>query len=419
MTDLQRTSIVWGHNLQTFLANEKNIKTSLEERRRSAKVLLMALRLQRATDITALLRMDEEIALILKVPSVRLARYLEYFVVEIPLPKHLHKTYSLETVRQRITTTGLEVPLGMSAMSQPVTLRLNDPGTPHSLVVGTTGCGKTTLMQAIILQAMMQNAPADLGFVLIDIKNKPFGPFIGSTHLRHPVVTNVRDALAVLEYLAAEVRGDRPRDVARTVVAIDELAYLVNETGGSKGDAASLIGTIASVGREHGTTLLAGTQHASQDVIGGPMASANFPARLVGSVTNASQSAVASGRPGVGAEKLLGAGDFLLVTNQGEPVRFQAPEVAAMDFGSQRDGEIIKQLAIQLQDDAQNNARADPIDPRLVADLLWRKLAGEAAGVTALAQAWGVGSTKVRRVRSFSDELEQAIIEKGVVMGVK
>lgn len=411
--DIQRMSLFWGYRLQQFLHDEKGIDTALKTRRRGPKVLLLALSLERAADIAPLLRMDEEIALALRVSSVRLSRSFDQFVVEVPLPKELHRSYSLDRVRQQVITSGLEVPLGVSSLSEGVTVRLDDPGTPHILIAGTTGCGKTTLMQAILLQAMRQNRPDHLGVVLIDIKNKPFTGFRGALHLRHPVVTETREALAVLDFLAREARGEQPRAVGHTILAVDELAYLVNETGGPRGLAAALIGRIASVGREHGFTLIAGTQHASQEVIGGPMAAANFPARAVGAVTNASQSQVAAGQPGLKAEKLLGGGDFLLVTNQGDPVRFQAPEVKTSDFSLVERG-ADKRLEIEAQEGLGDESRADPIDPRQVADVLWRRLTGQANGITALARSWGVGSAKASRVKAFSEDLEAVLSDKGV-----
>jgi S-DNA-T family DNA segregation ATPase FtsK/SpoIIIE len=376
-------------------------------------VLLLALSLNRSVDIAPLLRMDEEIALALRVPSVRLARYLGKFVVEIPLPRKYHRRLSLARIRQRVETKALEIPLGISPLSRVVTVKLDDPTTPHMLMVGTTGCGKSTLMQAVLLQAMDQNTPDDLGVALIDLKREDFLSFNGLPHLRHSVVTDIREGLALLRYILQEIEGSKPRPLPRTLVVIDELAYLISETGGVNGQAAELVSKIISIGRGRGYILIAGTQQASQSVIGGPLAAANFAVKIVGAVPGAKQSAVAAGRGGVGAEKLLGKGDFLFVS-QGDPIRFQAPyvQVAANGNGASRQ----LQLELEADDDEDDPGRADPVDPAQVADAIYRRAVDEARGITALVSAWGVGTKKAKRTREFADQLEIEMQDKGMTL---
>ena len=79
---------------------------------------------------------------------------------------------------------------------------------------------------------------------------------------------------------------------------------------------------LAQRGREAGIHLITCTQKPSAELVSG-LLKANFPVRLVGAVSSPEDAKVASGLAGIGAEKLLGRGDFLLVA-KGDVIRFQA-----------------------------------------------------------------------------------------------
>ena len=108
---------------------------------------------------------------------------------------------------------------------------------------------------------------------------------------------------------------------------IDELADLL-ATGGKAVEQALI--RLAQRGREAGIHLVACTQKPAAEAVLGVL-KANFPVRLVGSVASPDDARVAAGLAGTGAEKLLGRGDFLLVS-KGEVIRFQAAYVAEGDM---------------------------------------------------------------------------------------
>ena len=105
----------------------------------------------------------------------------------------------------------------------------------------------------------------------------------------------------------------------RLVVVVDELADLIM-TAGSQ--VQKNLQRLAQRGRGAGIHLVACTQRPSTDAIGG-LLRANFPVRIIGSVTRPEDAKLASGIAKTGAEKLLGRGDFLLVQFS-EITRFQA-----------------------------------------------------------------------------------------------
>jgi S-DNA-T family DNA segregation ATPase FtsK/SpoIIIE len=103
------------------------------------------------------------------------------------------------------------------------------------------------------------------------------------------------------------------------VVFIDELADLLM-TGGKPLEQA--LTRLTQRGREVGIHIVAATQKPSAAVLG-PLLKANFPVRLVGRVTSASDARTATGWTGTGAERLMGRGDFLAVA-EGQLIHFQA-----------------------------------------------------------------------------------------------
>jgi S-DNA-T family DNA segregation ATPase FtsK/SpoIIIE len=111
------------------------------------------------------------------------------------------------------------------------------------------------------------------------------------------------------------------------VLAIDELADLLT-TGGKA--VAEALTRLTQRGREAGIHVVAATQRPAAALVGG-MVKANFPVRLVGSVTSPEDAKVAAGIAGTEAERLLGRGDFLVVA-KGQVIRFQAAYASAAEM---------------------------------------------------------------------------------------
>jgi S-DNA-T family DNA segregation ATPase FtsK/SpoIIIE len=108
------------------------------------------------------------------------------------------------------------------------------------------------------------------------------------------------------------------------VVFVDELADLLM-MGGKEMELA--VTRLSQRGREAGVHLVACTQKPTVAVIGS-LTKANFPVRIVGSVTSPEEARVAAGIAGTGAERLQGRGDFLLV-HKGQTTRFAAAYVSS------------------------------------------------------------------------------------------
>ena len=269
----------------------------------------------------------EEIALSLGARSARVFREGSQLKIEVAHEGRNSRVDLLPLCALLAENHSLTAVLGADDQRSPLMLRLPAPDVTHVLIAGTTGSGKTALARSVLASLAMFNRPATMQFVLIDPKGRGFGTLAGLPHLLRPMVSDVRDAINTLEEIVAEMeRRDhlardtrRPVDTPRIVVAVDELADLI-QSGGRPVE--QMLSRLAQRGREAGVHLICCTQKPTSSAVG-PILKANFPVRLVGSVTSPEEAKIATGIAGSGAEKLVGAGDFMLVT-KGQTVRFQA-----------------------------------------------------------------------------------------------
>lgn len=276
-----------------------------------------------AVKLSAVLRMEEEIALGLGVSTCRIARDGRYLTFEIP--RRDPAPVRLQALLPKVPRGYVAAPvIGVDREGVPLLLQLSSPKVAHVLVCGTTGSGKTALARAMIASLAVHNPLRDLGLVLIDPKRRGYVPFAGLPHLLYGVIHEPAEALGALAWAVDELeRRDREgRSTPRLVVFIDELADLMQTAGE---DAEALLTRLLQRGREAGIHVVACTQKPTANVIGS-LVKANFPTRIVGRVTDTNDGYVAAGVSGTGAERLLGRGDFLVVTG-GEITRMQAAYV--------------------------------------------------------------------------------------------
>ena len=201
---------------------------------------------------------------------------------------------------------------------------------PHILIGGTTGSGKSVLMNSIITGLLFKFSPDELKFILIDPKRVEFYDFRDLPHLLTPVITDATRAAGALRWTVGEIdrrfermgeagvknireyndaRGDDEKKLPRIVVIIDELAYLMMATETAREDIENSICRIAQIGRAAGVHLIVSTVRPSSggitDVI-----RLNFPTRIAFRVLRKEDSQAILDQSG--AEKLLGMGDMLV-----------------------------------------------------------------------------------------------------------
>jgi S-DNA-T family DNA segregation ATPase FtsK/SpoIIIE len=284
-----------------------------------------------------IVNLSEELALRLGSRHCRVRR--QHGVIQVEVPRENPGQVRLLPLCRQLPS---QVPpcttvLGLEEEGVPLLLRLSSPEVAHVLIAGTTGSGKTALARTMALSLAMLSFQRKVQLVLIDPKGRGFAALAGLPHLVWAPVVQVDQAVRLLRQLVLEMeRRDRlASSEPRVVVFIDEMADLL-QVGGRAAEV--VLTRLLQRGREAGIHVVGCTQKPTASCIGS-LVKANFPVRLVGSVANPEEAKVAAGLRGTGAERLLGRGDFLLVTH-GQVVRFQAawvsPEEVAGIIGELR-----------------------------------------------------------------------------------
>ena len=198
--------------------------------------------------------------------------------------------------------------------------------TPHLLVAGTTGSGKSVAINSMIVSMLYKSTSKDVRLILIDPKMLELGVYDDIPHLLTPVVTDMRLAANALTWCVGEMerrydllaeKGVRNIDsfndnvetedekLPKIVIVIDEFADLFLVVGKKIEE---LIARLAQKARAAGIHLILATQRPSVDVITG-LIKANIPSRISFKVSSKIDSRVVLDQ--VGSESLLGHGDML------------------------------------------------------------------------------------------------------------
>ena len=209
---------------------------------------------------------------------------------------------------------------GVDTENNPVIIDIKKA--PHILIAGTTGSGKSVLLNSMIISLLYKATPADCQLLLIDPKKVELSAYKSLPHLSAPICTDAAEAVEVLKsvcdtmdsrYNMLQAAGyksleDSPEMFPRLYVVIDELADLMLT---SRKAAETYIIRIAQLGRAAGVHLIIATQRPTTNIITG-LIKANIPTKIALSVSNISDSITILNHGG--AEKLTGRGDAIIKT---------------------------------------------------------------------------------------------------------
>lgn len=346
--DVKKNAAIIEKTLDSF-----GVAASVAEVNGGPAVTQYALRIAAGTKISKIANLQHDIALALATPTgtVRIEAPIPgKSLVGIEVPNHSleivglkHVLSSEEMARHK---SKLAVALGRDTSSKPMIVDLDRM--PHVLIAGTTGSGKSILINTFITSLLFRNSPDELKLILIDPKRVELTNYNGIPHLLTPVITEPEKILSSLKWAMAEM--DRRYKLFQSVgvrnitgynemsgfqalpyivIVVDELADLMMFAPVEIEDA---ITRIAQLARATGIHLVVATQRPSVDVITG-LIKANIPCRIAFNVSSMIDSRVILDGPG--AEKLLGRGDMLfLPPDASKPVRIQGVFVQDNEIGN-------------------------------------------------------------------------------------
>ncbi len=325
------------------------------------------------TKVSKILSINREIALALAAKDVRIQAPIpgkSTIGIEIPNKKNTMVCVReiLESVPKNLDDSKLLAVLGRDIMGKPQWMEINK--TPHLLVAGSTGSGKSVCINSLIVSMLMRSKPDEVKLVLVDPKKVELSMYNGVPHLLTPVVTSPQKANIVLKKMVSEMENrydkfeesgtkniagynaytekqnallpddQKMKKLPYIVIIIDELADLMLVAAKEVEDS---IMRITQMARAAGIHLIVATQRPSTDVITG-VVKANIPSRISFAVSSSIDSRTILDM--VGAEKLLGKGDMLFLP-QGEntPIRIQGTFISDEEIKAVVDYTISQQKA--------------------------------------------------------------------------
>jgi DNA segregation ATPase FtsK/SpoIIIE, S-DNA-T family len=317
----------------------------------------------------------DDIARSMSALSARVAVVPGRNAIGIELPNaHREKVYLRELLTAKESNDSvakLPLCLGKTIGGDPVIIDL--ARTPHMLIAGTTGSGKSVAINTMILSLVYRLRPDQCRLIMVDPKMLELSVYDGIPHLLTPVVTDPKKAVVALKWAVREMeerykkmsklgvrnidgynarlgeaRG-KGEELTRTVhtgfdkesgkaiyeeekldldplpyivIIVDEMADLMMVAGK---DIEGAVQRLAQMARAAGLHVILATQRPSVDVITGTI-KANFPTRISFQVTSKIDSRTILGE--MGAEQLLGQGDMLYMAGGGRISRVHGPFVS-------------------------------------------------------------------------------------------
>jgi len=331
------------------------------------------LEVQTGTRLSKLLSINKELSLALAKKDVRIEAPIPgKSTVGIEIPNDSIAAVSLREILQDVpqnkVNSKLLVGLGKNIMGKSRFCEIDK--TPHLLVAGATGSGKSVCINCIITSILMRTKPDEVKLVLVDPKKVELSNYNGVPHLLMPVVNDPKKASVALQKIVHEmelrydefsrknvkkisdynewvenenkVRSDEDKiqKMPYIVVIIDELADLMLVASKEVEDS---IMRITQMARAAGIHLIIATQRPSVDVITGVVKS-NIPSRISFAVSSQIDSRTILDM--TGAEKLLGKGDMLfLPMGEGAPERIQGAYVSDEEIQRIIDYTVKQQIA--------------------------------------------------------------------------
>lgn len=329
---------------------EFNIEVKVTGIRKGPVVTMFEILPAPGVNVNRIRSLQDNIALRLAATSVRIVSPIpgkSAVGIEIPNKKRAVVSFRemMEQKNPAFEKMAIPVILGKDISGEPRLIDLAK--TPHLLIAGSTGSGKSVCVNSLILSILYKRNPNLVKLILIDPKVVELKLYNDIPHLLTPVITEPKRALQSLQYCLCEMERRYAlldnmgvRDISSynrrieerhfmqeklpyIVVIIDEFADLMATTGR---ELESIVARLTAMSRAVGIHLVLATQRPSVNVITG-LIKANIPSRIAFMVASRTDSNIIIDQ--IGAEKLLGKGDMLYASATDPfPVRIQGTLVS-------------------------------------------------------------------------------------------
>jgi len=288
--------------------------------------------------INTIINLADDISRSMGVGAVRIAQILGTQYLGVEVPNEVRETVTIKELlsNKNFKDAQHKIPIciGKNISGDIEVIDLSK--TPHLLVAGTTGSGKSVFINTLLTSILYKFSPDDLRLILIDPKMLELSVYNDIAHLLTPVVTEPKKAIIALKWVCKEMERryslmneENTRSLEAfnqkvkekmpyIVVVIDEMADLMMTAGK---EVEHYVQRLAQMARACGIHLVMATQRPSVDIITGSI-KANFPSRISFQVASKYDSRTVLGE--IGAEQLLGNGDMLLMKNGGNILRYQS-----------------------------------------------------------------------------------------------
>jgi len=363
--DIKRNANVIENTLDSF-----GITAKVREVNSGPAVTQYAIEIASGTKVSKITSLSSDMALALAAPTGQVR-------IEAPIPgRNLvgieipNRGLEFVTLKKMLSSdvmhkakSKLAVALGLDVSGNPIITDIAKM--PHVLVAGTTGSGKSVLINSWIASLLFRTNPSEVRLIMVDPKRVELTGYNGIPHLLTPVIVEPDKILSALRWAMTEMEnrykkfaevGVRNIDgfnelsgfqaMPFIVILIDELADLMAYAPVEVEDT---ICRLAQMARATGIHLVLSTQRPSVDVITG-LIKANVPTRIAFNVSSMIDSRVVLDMPG--AEKLLGRGDMLYIpADQSKPSRIQGTYVSESEVTKVVDFLKTKNVAVEYTEE--------------------------------------------------------------------
>nr|WP_246434173.1 DNA translocase FtsK [Spirochaeta isovalerica] len=252
--------------------------------------------------------------------------------IEVPNKKRAIVSFSEMVTAPEMKDQDVAVPIVLGKDIRGGVQVIDLTRTPHLLIAGATGSGKSVCVNSLICSILYERSPADVKLIMVDPKIVELKLYNDIPHLLTPVITDPKKAIQAIQWCLYEMerryalldsvgvreirsynKRIKERKLATTelpylILVIDEFADLMATSGK---ELEAMIARLAAMSRAVGIHLVLATQRPSADVITG-LIKANFPSRIAFMVASMMDSRIII--DSAGAEKLLGKGDMLFTS---------------------------------------------------------------------------------------------------------